>query len=371
MVNAHGIVLAYDTRPELKELTQHRTVSSVPFGGKYRLVDFALSSLANAGVTDVGVVVRDNYRSLLDHLGSGRDWDMNRKTGGLMLLPPFCYGQSMQGSTFRGRLDALVGISYYLRAIRQKYVIVMDGDMVANVDLNKVLEEHQASKADITVVCTPSPMGSGQRAVYIKADETGRVRNVKVGGEPENCLQSMRIFVLETELLCKLVQSAEEQGQYDWVRDVLQRQVDVFHIRAYRHEGYCARINNVSDYYRRSMELLTREVRQSLFLPERPILTKVRDETSTYYGPDSQIGHSIVADGCYIEGRVENCILFRGVRIDKDAVVRDSVLMQGVHVQAGGNLRYTVADKNVIISKNQEMVGHSAYPFTISKGSKV
>lgn len=370
MVNAHGIVLAYDTRPELKELTQHRTVSSLPFGGRYRLIDFTLSNLVNAGITSAGVVVRDNYRSLLDHLGAGRDWDMNRKNGGLMVLPPYCYGQSMGGAAFRGRLDALVGISYYIGAIRQKYVVIADGDLVSNVDLEDVIEHHQKSGADITVVCTRSPMDD-PKPVYLKTDDAGRAVNIRVGGEAEDYLESMNIFVLETELLKKIVKVADEQGQYDWVRDVLQHQLDSVYVGTYVSDGYCARMLRVTDYFKRNMDLLRPEVRESLFTPKRAIRTKVRDENSTYYSPDSHAKNSLIADGCYIEGTVEHCVLFRGVRIDKGADVKDSILMQGTHVRAGAKLRHVIADKDVIISESRELIGHNAYPIAIAKGSRV
>ena len=370
MVNAHGIVLAYDTRPELKELTQHRTLSSVPFGGKYRLIDFALSSLVNAGISDAGVVVRENYRSLLDHVGSGRDWDMNRKNGGLMVLPPFCYGQSMAGSAIRGPLDAMVGVSHYISAIREKYTVIMESDLVANVDLAAALEAHEKGGADITVVSTGEDLG-GMDPTYITVDEQGRAVNVKVGGERGDCLQSMNIFILETALLRRIVANAEEQGQYDWVRDILQQRVRELKIGTFLHQGYCARISNVSEYYSHSMELLDRGVRKSVFRADRPVLTKVRDETSTYFSPESAVNKCLVADGCFVEGEVENSILFRGVRVEKGAVVKNSVLMQGTVVKAGAKVSYTIADKDVVISEGRELTGHSAYPFTISKGSKV
>ncbi len=159
MNRLHGIIFAYDQRTELRELTERRTGASMPFGGRYRAVDFALSNLLNAGVTDVGLVLHGRYQSMLDHVGSGKVWDMSRKRGGLHLLPPFNYLHDWGVTPFRGKMEALAGVRDYLDEIRQDYVVLMEGDLVANLPLTDIFEHHLRTHADITAVCgmTASP----------------------------------------------------------------------------------------------------------------------------------------------------------------------------------------------------------------------
>jgi glucose-1-phosphate adenylyltransferase len=177
MNGLHGIIFSYENRNDLKELAGIRSSASVPFGGRYRMVDFALSNLVNAGVTDVGVVLHGRYQSMIDHLGSGKDWDLSRKRGGLHILPPFNYQKEWGIMPFRGKIEALAGVRSYLENIRQDYVVLMDGDLVANLPLSDVLEKHMASGADITVVCANDSFYI-EDGTYFEKDETNKVTEV-------------------------------------------------------------------------------------------------------------------------------------------------------------------------------------------------
>lgn len=372
MNNLHGIIFAYSSNVRLKELTQHRTASSIPFGGRYRVIDFMLSNMVNAGVDDVGVIMRENYQSLLDHLGSGKDWDLSRKRGGLRLLPPFAYaGVKRDTATYRGWLDALYSITSYLSHIRQDYVVLADGDLVVNLPLEDIFNSHIKSGADITCVCVPEQMLLHDDSAHFVLDAGGRVTDVLIGKPEEGNFCAMGVTILSRQLLENLLAHCAAHNQYEFNRDILQNMREKLNIMGYVHHSYSTRLQSVTDYFQQSMNLLDPKVRNDLFSRERPIKTKVRDEASAYYGPSSRVKNSVIADGCFIEGEVENSVIFRGVKIGEGAVVKNCILMQDTQIHSGANVTYAITDKEVVINRGTKLVGHEAYPMAVSKGSVI
>lgn len=371
MIDAQGILFAHTSSTRLKELTRNRTIASIPFGGRYRIIDFMLSSMVNAGVPDVGVIVQDNYQSLLDHLGSGRDWDLSRKRGGLRLLPPFGYGGAvtMHGAV-RGKIESLAGAANYISRARQKYVILADGDIVANLPLEDVFAYHVQSGCALTSVCTHEAHGPAENAATMLLDGRGRVIDVTCGPTAAGC-RTLGVYILEKELLLSLVSHCVSHGLDDFERDILQKRPGGLEIGGYVFSGYAAKPHSCESYFRNSMEFLNKSVRDEVFSRTRPIMTKVRDEASTYYGPDSKVKNCLVADGCYIEGEIENSILFRGVRVERGAKISDSILMQATRVCAGASLCFTMTDKDVLINRERMLMGHALYPIVIEKGSVI
>ena len=371
MNGMHGIIFSYEKRNDLRELGEIRSASSIPFGGRYRAVDFALSNLVNAGVTDVGVVLHGHYQSLLDHLGTGKDWDLSRKHGGLRILPPFSYAEHGHGE-YRGNMEALAGVAGYLQNIRQDYVIMGWGDIAVNLPVSLVLEQHISSGADITMVCTPTLKGAPRFSEYVVASREGRITDLSVHPTAAgSALESLELYVLSKQLLLDMVDYCAAHDVHSFSRGVLQARLKSLKLVPYVHEGYVGRFQSVSDYYQRSMDLLDLSVRADLFNPDRPIRTKDQSNPSTYYGPDAVSKCSLVADGCYIEGEVENSILSRGIIVEKGAKVSNSVLMQGTVVKAGASLSYVITDKNVTVNENRMLMGHCTYPLAIAKGSVV
>ena len=371
MKNLHGLIFAHSANDRLRELTQHRAVSSIPFGGRYRVIDFMLSNMVNAGITDVGVVMRDNYQSLLDHLGSGKDWDLARKRGGLRLLPPFGLHESQEGGVFRGKMEALARISSYLGFIRQDYVCLADGDIVVNLPIEKAFEDHLRTGADITCVCTPRQVGAPETARYICFNENREVTNIVIGRAEAGCYESLGVYIMSKRFLENATSYCSDHRLYSFERDVLQRRLGDAKIFVFPFESYAARLQSNAKYFHHSIELLTAEVRNRLFLRDRPIRTKVRDETSTYYGQESAVSNSIVADGCIIEGTVEDSVLFRGVYVGPGAVVKNSILMQDTRVLDNAKTNYAIADKGVLIKKKGVLMGQASHPVVISKGEEV
>ena len=368
MNGLHGIIFSYEKRNDLKELGEIRTSSSMPFGGRYRAVDFSLSTLVNAGVTDVGVVLHGQYQSLLDHVGTGKDWDLSRKRGGLHLLPPFNYQKSWGLMPFRGKVEALAGVRSYLDTIRQDYVVLMDGELVANLPLTEIFEEHQKSGADITVVCGNDSFYT-DNGTYFELDGDNKVTEVLFNLNTPRGYRGLDMFILSTELLKKLVDECTAKDQYSWRRDVLQANKDSLKLNGYVWTGFAAQIRSVQEYYDRSMQLLDPAIRKDLFCAARPVRAKGADKSSSYL--NGRCVNSLVADGCNIEGTVENSIVFPGVVVEAGAVVRNCILFKGTTVRKDAQLSYIIADKYVEVLEGRTLTGHATYPIVLSKGSKI
>lgn len=371
MKGLHGLIFAYGKHPGLGSLVERRTPTSVPFGGRYRLIDFMLSNMVNAGVTDVGVVLQGNYQSLLDHIGSGKDWDLSRKYGGLRLLPPFGASNRRGDLDFRGRMEALANLESYLENIRQDHVVLADGDILINIPLHKVYEQHVKSGADITAVCTEERSESPEDAVYFTTGEDGTITSTQFDVKNPDGKRSLEIFILSKKLLLELVDECKRTACYSFRAAVLQGMGDKLKMCAYVHQGYAARIYDVVDYYNRSMELMNPEVRRNLFCRQRPIYTKEMNVASTYIDPEGGCTNSLVADGCTIEGTVENSIIFRGVTVAKGAKVKNCILMQGTTVEANADVSHVIADKNVTITEGCTLVASAKCPMALNKGFEV
>ena len=371
MKGLHGIIFSYEKHNSLRELTANRMPASVPFAGRYRIIDFVLSSMVNAGITDVGVVLHGNYQSLLDHLGSGKDWDLSRKHGGLRLLPPFSYEETGGVRAFRGKMEALAGVRSYLEGVRQSHVVLADSDLIVNIPLQEVYQAHLASGADITAVCT-SDLDSEGDVTFFRLDETGRVAEVLFPlRDRAGCHRSLEIYILSKDLLLKLVDECQSHDQVSFRGAALQARTKDLHIQSYVWDGYAAQIRSVKEYYERSLELLNPSIRREVFAPGRPIHTKERNDASTYVDPAGVCCNCLVADGCTIEGTVENSILFRGVRVAKGAEVKDCILMQDTVISRDAVVHHVIADKDVVVKESRTLMGHGNYPMTIAKGSKV
>lgn len=369
---AMGIVLPGHENRMMGALIDGRTIGSIPFGGRYRLIDFALSNMVHAGIWDVGVLTRDRYQSLMDHLGSGRDWDLARKGGGLSLLPPMV--ASSGSEAYRGEIESLVAYRRYIADTPARYVIMGGADLVCNIDVNQVIEAHVQSDADITVVydVISDERDLGETSVVFSFDSGQRVVDVTVGAPWSGpCNRSLDLMVMEKERLLSLITELSSHNCYRISRDLLQARHKTLDIRGHLLEGYCVKIQNLESYYRANMQLLDPAIRASLFGGDHPILTRVHDEPPAKYGLSAKVRNSLLADGCIVEGEVENCVLFRGVKIGKGAVVRDSIIMQNTEIGARAQLSYVIADRRCFIKEERVLSGFSSYPVVIGRGSVV
>ena len=373
--NAIGIIFPNSYDNLVPELAGDRLMASIPFAGSYRIIDFLLSSLANCGISNIAIVVRENYHSLMDHLGSGRAWDLLRKNGGLSIFPPYA---EKNMKVYSGHVEALESILPYLRSKKEKYVIMMDANIAVDFDFNAMLAEHIESGADVTVAYTEQEIpaeliraGShGDMYYTLKLDE-GRVRRIFMNSEmcgKQNL--SMNIYIMDREALIDKIHAAFVRGYSCFERDILAPRLEKYNIRGYKYDGYYARICGLKSYFDENMKLLDDENLDALFTGGQ-IYTKIRDDNPTRYINGCKTKNNLVADGCVIEGDVENCVLFRGVKIAKGAKIRNSVLMQDTVVNAGARLDYVVTDKNVTIEVGQELKGTDTQPFYVAKGHTV
>ena len=369
MNGLHGIIFSYEKRNDLRELGEIRSAASIPFGGRYRAVDFALSNLVNAGVTDVGIVLHGRYQSMLDHLGTGKVWDLSRKRGGLRMLPPFNYQQNWGALPFRGKIEALAGVRTYLDEIRQDYVALMDGDLVVNLPMADIFESHVKSGADVTVVCGNDSFAT-EDGTYFEMNRDGRITEVLYRLHTPRGYRGLEVYILSKKLLCEIVDECSARDQFSW-RKELQTRKDSLNLRSYIWSGFAAQIRSVQEYYDRSMQLLDPAIRAELFTPARPIRAKGADKPSTYVGANGRCVNSLVADGCRIEGTVENSVLFPGVVVEEGAVVRNCVLFKEDVVRKNAQLSYIIADKDVEVLADRTLMGHATYPIVLAKGSIV
>lgn len=367
--NVLGIIFSNMKDQSIRELTELRTMGSVPFGGRYRLIDFPLSNLANSDISHVGVITKSNYRSLMDHVGSGKSWDLSRKNAGLVFLPPYGSGNAV----YQNRIGALSGIQEFLETSQEEYIFLSDCDVVVNLDIQKVVESHITRGADITIVFHHGPLPQEAKGnTVLRPDGDGRVHEILLHCKREGAhCYDLGMYVMRRDFLLQLIADAQSRNLKDFEADLLQDGVSRFRIFGYEHSGFTGVIHSMSAYYQLNMKLLDPVVRQELFSDEHPIYTKVRDNMPARYGLDAIARNSLVADGCVIEGEVENCILFRGVHIGKGARVRNSIVMQSSVIGPNADLDYLIVDKNVEICADRRLMGFESYPVFISKGSRV
>lgn len=366
--NVMGILFAYVHEERVRTLTEQRVMASIPYGGRYRLVDFPLSNMVNSGINQVGIITKENYQSLLDHLGSGKAWDLSRKNEGLSLLPPF----GADTSRTDGKVESLDSIRRFLTNSLEEYVLISDCDTVASIDYKAMFDYHTEKNADITVVYRRGKSPDTERNVLFTVDPNGGVRETYIKrGSDEECNYGIGMYLMSKELLLELIDDCMSRNLYDFDKDIIQRNVGELNICGYEFSGTAYEITAFDSYFRANMALMDPNVRKQLFDQNRPIYTKVRDNLPTKYGLGSVVKNSIIADGCIIDGEVENCVIFRDVKVHKGAKLKNCVIMQGGVVGENTRLDYVVADKDVTFAENKTLMGYQTYPVFIMKGSKV
>ncbi len=375
-MTAAGLIFSNIHDQSIPEMTRRRTMASIPFGGRYRLVDFALSNMVNSGITNVGIITHYNYQSLMDHVGNGKDWDLARRSGGIKILSPYvaAYENVASGKLYENRLEALMGAVNFINRCGADYIVLSDCDGILNIDLNDVIEQHAASGAYMTVVTKKLEKGAriDVPVSVLKLDDDGRIvdleDNIPKGGQ----VISTNIVVIRRSDLQTIVAEALARGYKSFHRDIVAKNLKKKEFRAYQYEGTYSVISSLESYFRESMRLLETETRKGLFgVEDRHIYTKIRNSAPTKYAEGASVKNSLLADGCVIEGEVENCILFRNVHIGKGTVVKNCVLLQDTYVGTNADLNCVITDKNAVIKDGRRLSGHETMPFFIGKGQTV
>lgn len=367
-MRAVGIIFSNIHDNSVPELSRIRTLGSIPFGGRYRLIDFPLSNMVNSGIDTVGIITKSNYQSLMDHVGSGKDWDLARKDGGLILLPP--YGDANSSTLYNSRLEALKGITSFLFRADEDYVIMTDCDAVCRMNFNDVIEKHIISKADITLVY--KKMENAEKTTVFDMDSAGRITAVYykdgfIGGQAN---VFTNVFVMKLSLLQNIVMDSITHNKVHFTRDVIAPNLDSLKIMGYEHKGFYAGITSLQAYFNSSMKMLDGDIRHEIF-GDRSVFTKIRDSAPTKYGENSIVKNSLIADGCNIQGKVENSIIFRNVKVGRGAVVKNSIVMQNTVLGENSFLNCIITDKNVTVTDRKILSGSDTHPFYLAKGIMV
>ena len=373
---ALGIIFPNSYDSLVPDLVSERLMASIPFASRYRMCDFMISSMVHCGIDNISILVRKNYHSLLDHLGNGREWDLARKNGGLNIVPPFAQKQI---KVFSGRIEALESIRGYLMKQTEKYVILSDANMAVNFDFNALLDAHIKSGADVTMVYRKQEIPqslirqstAGMDLYYALGINGDRVSKIYINPKESGEMNfSLNIYVVERELLMRMVDEAYLHGDVYFVRDILEKKIDQMDVRGFCYNGYVAHIHDMNSYFEENMRLLKEENLMALFSGNQ-IYTKIRDDNPTRYINGAKAKNVMVADGCVIEGKVENSVLFRGVKIGKGAKVKNCVLMQDTVIEDNASVEYVITDKNVTISEGKSLTGNDSFQVYVAKGQVV
>ena len=370
-MNVMGIIFANDAT--LGALTDKRTIASLPYGGRYRLVDFHLSNMAAAGVRHVGIITRHNYQSLMNHIGSGEEWGLELEEGGLEFLTPYAMSRT---DTYHGKLSAIHEAMDVLEyGPEDEYVIIADSAVISNIDLQKVLDSHIASGKDVTVV-TKAGIADGKKQLdlALKLDEQNRITDIAVDYIAQaDYLASMDIFVMSKKYLRNTIREFISRNLFHMDRDLIlgQWQKNAITINVYAFEGIALFNESANEYFSNSLALINAEIRHDLFEGNHPVFTKVRDRVPSYYGDGCQVKDSILADGCMLEGAVENSVLFRQVTIGKDAQVKNCVIMNDTVVGEGAQLECVILDKDVVVRPGAKLFGTPSHPLVVKRGEIV
>lgn len=373
-----GLIFSNIHDAAVPELTGQRTMASIPFGGRYRLIDFALSGMVNSGVTKVGIITHYNYQSLLDHLGTGKDWDLARRQGGIKILPPFitAYDNAEAGRLYTTRLEALMGVMNFIDRCTEDTMVLADCDVICNMDLHPVIAAHEQTGADITLITVTVTADENTMDANVEVpvtDGEGRLLDIApYAGQRGRVTICTDILLVRRAYLRQAVSDAVSHGYRSFYRDVVYRNRRHARVFTYEYDGFFARVHSLASYFAASMRLLDHDERVRLFYRhDQPIFTKIRNSAPTRYVPGCRVTGSLVADGCVIEGEVENSVLFRGVKVGRGAKIKNAILMQDTVVGENTRLSGVITDKNVVIRDGRELCGHETLPFYIGKNMTV
>ena len=365
-----GIIFANDVA--INDLTTKRTMASLPFGGRYRQVDFHLANLTAGGIRHLGIISRHNYQSLMNHVGSGEEWGLELGQGGLEFLTPFAMSSN---ANYRGKLENLHSVMDFLQYADDEYVVMSDSSILTNLDIPDVVAKHIASGKDVTVV-TKAGVANGEKKIdlALKLGEDGEVADIVVDYvAPADYVASIDTFVVGRKWLIEQITECVARDLYHLDRDLVLGgwKKGAVSINTYAYEGVALFNESTAEYFANSMALLDKDTRTGLFHAHHDIYTKVRDRVPTYYGENCEVENSLIADGCMLDGEVENSILFRQVTVCDGAKVEDSIIMNDTVVGEGAELKYVILDKNVTVTPGAKLIGTKKNPIIVKRGETV
>lgn len=364
-----GIINLSERTENIKELTLNRAIGALPFAGRYRLIDFALSNMVNSRIDNVAVITQGKTRSLVDHLGSGKSWDLNRNKDGLFIFHPDASSQDIVQKNgdieiFKDHLD-------YLYRSTQEYVAMSRSYMVAAIDYQEMLKYHESHGADLTIVYANVMSGSDyMHCDTVMVNNEHEILNVGKNMSSKGPINiSLEMYLIKRTLLISIIEDAVQSGDSDYLKQCIFNRMPQMKVYGYRHYGYVACINSLNNYYKNSMDMLNSDIYSELFRSERLVYTKVKNEPPAKYAPTASVSNSLIGSGCIIKGTVINSIIARGVVIEEGAVVKNSIILQHAVISETSNLDYMIIDKNVRISGKKRLSGDVNHPYVVKKNA--
>ncbi len=367
--NLIGIIFSSIGEKSLGALTQSRTMGSVPFAGKYKLIDFPLSNMSNSGINRVGVIVKNNYKSLMDHLGSGKPWNLSRINDGLFVLPPHINGSD----TPTNRIDMLYSIKDFIVESKENYVLLCDCNLICNINYNDVLKSHIEKNADITIICRKENkfLENTPESTVLCMDKTYRVKNILIDSPCNKSSQdsyvSLDMMIFNKNLLIDIINVCKSHGYTNFKRDVIQNSVNTMKIYGYEINSFTYKISSLLEYFNSNMSLINENIKRELFNSQNPIYTKTYNNIPAKYTENCKVKNSLISNGCIIDGEVTGSILFEGVHVGKNSCISNSIVMSGTRIGYNCQLSYTIVDEDTVINMGRKFMGFKSYPVYISK----
>lgn len=367
MQNVLGVIFADSHYAKVQELSAVRPIGALPVGGRYRIIDFVLSNMVNSGMINVAVVTQNNYHSLMGHLGSGKTWNLARKRYGLTLFPPF---SNISSTGSDSRIDILYGILGFLKRSSQEYVLLADSNLIVNATFNSLFKQHIEDGSDITLIYQDDKdVENEKEEAYIYTDENNNITGVDLGMNVRGSDKKYFGYILiNKNVLIDIIEQSKVRGRKGYITNIIDRNIGKLKMKAYPINCYARRVTNINNYYKYSMEFLKKEVREEIFNNEHAIYTKTKDMTPTQYLENANVKNSFIADGCKIDGTVENSIIARSVVIKKGTVIKNSIILQQSEIGANVRLENVITDKMVIVRDDVELVGTKDFPVVVGKG---
>lgn len=369
-----GIINLDDKKDlNMNQLTNVRPIGSLPIAGRYRVIDFALSNMVNSGINNVGIFAKEKYRSLTDHIGSGKDWDLSRNTGGLFIFSPENTKDRSKYPYRNGEVYNILANIDYIERCEEEYVLIAPSYMIGNIDYTDLIEFHKESENDVTILYKHIDNADVD---FYETSTLNIVEDkvVNIGtnmGAFKNADVSMETYIMKRTDLIKSIYKCVSEGTYSYIADFIAESINKLKIGAYEYKGYLKCINSIKSYYSMKDELLQEDVATELLYSDRKILTKEKNQSPTIYSDNAVVENSFVATGCVIEGTVKDSIIFRKVHVKEGATIENSIIMQNCIIEKDARLQNVIFDKNVYISENKELKGDIEYPVVIGKNTTI
>jgi len=367
MKNCLGIINLSEEEMQIQELTSVRPIAGLPFAGRYRVIDFMLSNMVNGGIHNIGIFTQSKFRSLIDHIGSGKAWDLDRKITGVSVFnPAFNYNKIVQT---HGDIEHFYQSLDYIKYASEDYVFLSRSYMICNMDLKKAFAEHLESKNDISIIY--KKVKNEEKFYGLDTLNIGMNKLlISIGkntGKKEKIDLSMEMYIMRKDILVRIIEESVESGNSNYLKQALFQELVNYKVGTCKYDGYLACINSNKNFYDANMDMLDMDIYKQLFNNERPVFTKVKDEPSTIYRENSDVKNSLVANGCDIEGEVKNSIIFRDVHIAEGTKVTNSIIMQRTKIEKNCSLNNVILDKYVVISKENILAGDKKIPYIVGK----